>query len=336
MPLPFIDHDVSTLDNNFATSFGESDSNFNGLPGWTSGSSSSSPFRQAVNNSVMDGTVSPRELLFHDSHAMFHPAPCLEDMGLFTFSDSDNSLPSLPQPPMPPNSRRRTGQRSGNSTKASQTLNHQHGRHPLPTGSGQSAFRGQFEELRTYVLPHGNDIGQPSFSTGSQEQQSHQELILKSNGPSSSNGYKVLRPSRRQTASQAPTHAFGGPLVMVPSTSTATATTVPMSFFPPGQNMPGFIPIGRVGIASAAQGNRWPIERKLMEQLVGAERGHGEHKPKMRLTYKEIMAKYSRWDIKESTLRGIKRKITLPKEHRERKPRWDAEHVSPSVLCLNH
>ncbi|KAJ4407501.1 hypothetical protein N0V82_009894 [Gnomoniopsis sp. IMI 355080] len=344
MPLPFIDHQhhLSSLDTNLATSFGvEGQSIQHGPPGWTSGSSSSSPFRQvSMHHGAMEETVSPRELLSHDSHAaaMLHAAPYTEDLGMFTFSDSDSALHSLPQPAMPSNdmnanknNRRKTGQRSGTSTRFSQNPAYQHGRRPLPAGPGQSVSRGQSEESGTYGLSSGNDFGQQSYSTQNQQQQSTQEPILRSNGPESATGYKALRPSRRQPTSQLQTHAFGGPLHTAPTTittSTTTTTTSPMSTFPPGQDMPGFVPIGRVGVASAAQGNHWPIDRKLMEQLVGAERGgHGEHRPKTRLAYREIQAKYSRWPVKESTLRGIMRKISLPKEHRERKPTWDAEHI---------
>lgn len=340
MPVPFIDHQFYNFENSFSTSGGGSETNFNSFPGWTSGSSSSSPFRPTVHRNVVNDTVSPRQVLFQGSY-MAHPESCTDDMSMFTFSDSENSMHSVPEPSMPSTHRRKTSQTSGTMSRTSQNRSFQQGRHPLPEGPGQSMARSQLGGLETYVQPLGGGPGQESYSTGSQQEDFHRELTLRSNGPISTYVNKPLRPSRSQSTSQAQTTTFGGPLNIVPPVSVEAKP-----IFPPGRNMPGFVPIGRIGIANAAQGNRWPIERKLMEQIVGAERGHGEYRRKTRLTYKEIMAKYSRWDIKESTLRGIKRKITLPKEHRERKPRWDAEHVSLTffqdilhvriILCFLH
>lgn len=323
MTVPFIDHQFPTLANSFATSCGESEASFNGLPGWTSGSSSSSPFRQSVHQNVVDNTVSPREVVFHGSYAMAHPGSYADDMGMFTFSDSESSMHSLPQPTLPSTHNHKEGQRYGTPSRSSQSHSFQQGRHPLPEGPGQALPRNQFGGLDTYGHHPEGTVGQQSYSIGARQEAFHREPILRSNGPSSVYGNKPLRPSRRQQTPQAPTNAFGGP-----DNGVLTSSTQASPIFPPGKDMPGFVPIGRIGIATAAQGNRWPIERQLMERLVGAERGHGEYRRNTRLTYKEILAKYSRWDLKESTLRGIKRKITLPKEHRERKPRWDAEHVS--------
>lgn len=66
-----------------------------------------------------------------------------------------------------------------------------------------------------------------------------------------------------------------------------------------------------------------------MERIVAKERNLDGKRPKdQRLSYKQIKTKYSRWEISESTLRGIKRNYDLPKEHRERRPTWDDKHVS--------
>lgn len=314
MPVPFIDHQFSTLDDSFSTPCGENEANFRSFPGWNSGSSSSSPFRYIVNRNVVDDTVSPRQVLFHGSY-LSHPESYTDDMSVFTFSDSEKSMHSVPEPSMHSTQRRKTGQRSGTISRSSQNHNFQQGRHPLPEGPGQAIPRSHLGGFEPYGQPFGS-VRQQGYSTRTQQEELHPELTLGSNG-------STPRPSRRQTTSQTQAATFDGPLNAV-LTSSGEAKPI----FPPGQKMPGFVPIGRIGIAIAAQGNRWPIERNLMEQIVGAERGHGEYRRKTRLTYKEIMAKYSHWDIKESTLRGIKRKITLPKEHRERKPKWDEEHVS--------
>lgn len=319
MPVPFIDHQFSTLGNSISTSCGETETNFSSFPGWTSGSSSSSPFRYIVNRNAVDDTVSPRQVLFHGSY-LPHPESYTDDMSVFTFSDSENSMHSLPEPPMSSTQRRKTGQRSGTASRSSQDHSFQQGRHPLPEGPGQAIPRTHLGGFEAYDQPIGA-VRQQVYSP--QQEEPYRELTLRSNDPTSAYTNKPSRPSRRQTTSQAHTATLGGPLSGV-----LTSSVEAKSIFPPGQKMPGFVPIGRIGIANAAQGNKWPIERKLMEQIVGAERGHGEYRRKTRLTYKEIMAKYSRWEVKESTLRGIKRKITLPKEHRERQPRWDEEHVS--------
>ncbi|KAF3769524.1 hypothetical protein M406DRAFT_66015 [Cryphonectria parasitica EP155] len=105
----------------------------------------------------------------------------------------------------------------------------------------------------------------------------------------------------------------------------------------PGRNEPGFVPFGSEGVASAAQGNRWPIDRRLMEQIIAAERGvgvEGEYGRRVGLSYKAIKGKYDEWKSAESTLRGIKRCYQLPKEHRERKPTWGPEHREALVHAV--
>lgn len=174
-----------------------------------------------------------------------------------------------------------------------------------------------------------------SSTGGVQQQRVPSDFTLPSNNTSSKP--PSSRPSKHhRLPSRAPLQGtFPSPLLS-PASVPASQSNKAMIPFPPGQDEPNFVPIGHEGVASAAQGNAWPIERELFENLVVAERGHrytGDENRSHRarkLAYKEILAKYNTWDIKESTLRGIKRKITLPKEHRERVPRWNEEHVRTS------
>lgn len=94
--------------------------------------------------------------------------------------------------------------------------------------------------------------------------------------------------------------------------------------FPPGQNRLGFVPIGCLGIASAAQGNTHPLDLALKKRIIVAERDAG-------LTYKAIQSKYTRWREAESTYRGLDRTARLPIEHRERVASWGDKHVSFSL-----
>lgn len=98
-----------------------------------------------------------------------------------------------------------------------------------------------------------------------------------------------------------------------------TSLTAPL-LFPPGQNYPGFVPIGQTAVASTAQGNRHPLDLTLKKRIIVAERDAG-------LTYKAIKNKYTRWRDAESTYRGLDRTARLPVEHRERVASWSEEHV---------
>lgn len=312
MPPPFNDHDPEADDS--------------GLPAWPSGSSSSSPFRQTFPHGLpsIGDTVSPQELqATTDPHGLVSSGNYQEDMtSMLIWSDSDNSLPALPQPPVPSSPHRRASQRSGTSSRPSTALTYQEGRRPLPTGPGQPIAPREFGPPLVGTEP---DPQGPS-SAGGPHDQSPPDLILPSNG-STRPGSRASH--RRTPSSVAAPQTWAPPLPAAMDHHHGLPIRVPGAFFPPGQDTPSFVPVGRTGIASAAQGNTWPIERELFEQLVAAERGHGAHRRgNTKLTYKEILAKYNKWDVRESTLRGIKRKITLPKEHRERVPRWSAEHVS--------
>lgn len=107
--------------------------------------------------------------------------------------------------------------------------------------------------------------------------------------------------------------------------------------FPPGRDLPGFVPFGRKRQASSSQGNHWPIEPELRGQIVHAELDNFKHRPEhQRLTYGEILEKYDQWNpiegvkggVVASTLRGYNRRYTIPdKEHRVRRPQWNEQHL---------
>lgn len=108
------------------------------------------------------------------------------------------------------------------------------------------------------------------------------------------------------------------------STSIATGSqrnNSSSSSFPPGQNIPGFVPIGRLGVASEGQGNTAKLDGLTKKRIIVAERDAG-------LTYKAIKNKYTRWREAESTYRGLDRAARLPVEHRERVASWSEQHVS--------
>lgn len=96
--------------------------------------------------------------------------------------------------------------------------------------------------------------------------------------------------------------------------------------FPPGQNRPGFVSIGQIGVATVAQGNSHPLDLALKKRIIVAERDAG-------LTYKAIKNKYTRWREAESTYRGLDRTARLPVEHRERVASWSEQHVSTCLPC---
>lgn len=61
--------------------------------------------------------------------------------------------------------------------------------------------------------------------------------------------------------------------------------------FPPGQDHPGFVPLGTAGVASKAQGNFAGISIKMRRRLIHAER---EMQPPLK--YSDIHAKYANWN----------------------------------------
>lgn len=89
--------------------------------------------------------------------------------------------------------------------------------------------------------------------------------------------------------------------------------------------------------ASAHQGNHWPIEPELRGEIVHAELDNNKRRPAhQRLTYREILEKYTEWNPVEgvkggvvaSTLRGYNRRYTIPdKKNRVRRPKWREQHL---------
>lgn len=141
-------------------------------------------------------------------------------------------------------------------------------------------------------------------------------------------------------------HAVDSPVefLAVPTAALAPSTepAVPLppyhtSTFPPGRDLPGFVPFGRKSQASAHQGNHWPIEPELRGEIVHAEVDNFRRRPEhQRLTYREILNKYSEWNpvegvkkgVVSSTLRGYNRRYTIPdKKNRVRVPQWHGQHL---------
>lgn len=100
--------------------------------------------------------------------------------------------------------------------------------------------------------------------------------------------------------------------------------------FPPGQDEPGFVPIGADGIASEAQGNVRGVSHDLKRKIIKAERDMIPC-----LTYPKILKKYSNWGITEATLRGAYRTERLPPKDRPRIVVWTLNAVSrPENMCM--
>ncbi|PSR80905.1 hypothetical protein BD289DRAFT_484693 [Coniella lustricola] len=215
---------------------------------------------------------------------------------------------------------------------------------PLPKTQASISLTAT-ETIATLNLSHANNaITTNSRRRSSPRQRQHQSATA-------SRHTSVAEPGQNQRHRQrVPTPKVSSPssspsLAPSPYPSPTPSTgSLFLSLGLSGHNEPNFVPIGYEGKASAAQGNYWPIERSLMKRIVAAERGYlgfgydrgtgGEGRrssgPKP-LTYRQIKDKYSRWQHKEPTLRGIARSFQRPKEHRERKPTWEAEHL----LALN-
>lgn len=99
------------------------------------------------------------------------------------------------------------------------------------------------------------------------------------------------------------------------------------SSFPPGQNTPGFVPIGTPGVANAQQGNIAKLDNATKAKIVVAERHAG-------MAYKPIHTKYAKWDISEERLRGLYRNMARAKEDLERVKSWTLESVSQPHLSI--
>lgn len=333
MPLPVIDHRMPSSDHPLAIPYGADLFNYGSGTNWSSESSgaTSSPFRQDIHHGLpmLSSTVSPYQLHSQPLPGPFTMDGTQDDMSAFILNESEGSLPSpyfqRPLAPFPgPSDRRKRDSRSRRSTNTpsqGHTAQHDaldHGsqvvlgqqpqqrqRRPLPSGSPNALRRGTQQ-----------DRGRGG--TNERAQQPYQAplqpcSILQSNGPLPKSGSGCRRVSPTPAATPTPA---------------AVPTAPELAAFPPGQNLPGFVPIAQADVASQAQGNRWPISRHLLERIVAAERDlAGTREKGDKLTYKQIKNKYHRWKISESTLRGVKRMYELPKEHRERVPTWNHEHV---------
>lgn len=328
MPLPLVDQHLPMLDPPLAASYGVGHCSLDGAPNWISGSSGSgsSPFRQQ--NSGYQGlqhpdTVSPEQLHPQLPHALMSPGQ--DDMGVFSFSDSDGPLsgPHFAQPLIAVPSDRRyrqifPGRRDSSGQclgvdDAQQVKNevpsrnfHQQSRHPLPSGPRQ-VRHSDVEYAGSHQLQHAEDGPEASHKP-------RPPTVLRSSAsvPRKDHGTnkKGAHPRRPGAA---------------PGSTKGNKALAPRGSVPP--------PAARQsGVATERQGNRWPIDRLVMEKIVATERNLDGKRPRdLKLSYKQIKAKYSRWEVSESTLRGIKRNYDLPKEHRERKPTWDDLHVSLSA-----
>lgn len=351
MPLPLVDSHHPTFGHSMGTPYSEDE--FNMASNWTSGWESNfqdwSPFRQEIHYGLpMIGTVSPDQLHPPSHQAMMSSN---DDVGFYTFSDSDGSLPDChfqQLPAFPVSSVRRsknTIPRQGTYDTSSHAAgdftygapydgqhglnNHQQreqqqSRHPLPPGRFRTAQQGGRVRSSGCRLDGGAAV---------QESPSVQPILRGNALLTSSNQSTttmISRAPRRPDASAGRHHAASTAASPQPGgLPVHIATAGPSSSFPPGADQPGFVPIGEDRVASRAQGNVWPVARDLMERIVAAERNvDGRRSRDTQLTYKQIKAKYSRWKISESTLRGIKRVYDLPREHRERIPTWNDEHVS--------
>lgn len=182
----------------------------------------------------------------------------------------------------------------------------------------------------TPVFPSGNGesastrdsaCGKSSRSTSKKTSEKHKSSSkssppLRKKAPSGSNsstsGNKQRAPSSNKQQKQCT------------AIDPVTSCHQPISSFPPGQNRPGFVPIGRTGMASVAQGNSHPLDLTLKKRIIVAERDAG-------LTYRAIKNKYTRWREAESTYRGLDRTARLPLEHRERVATWSEHHVSVAL-----
>lgn len=340
----------------------EGQDSFDSSQNWASTSSSSgpgsSPFRHAFNYAQRSiGTVSVQQLHPELSQCLMPPATD-DDMGVFNFSDSDGSLPGTSFQPIQPSSisyqTRAASQRQGNRMPSQDSSSHyqaqrrqqhavstkyqqqqgrqqqhqQQSRRPLPSGP-----RGSVSSQSANGRPSGSDHHlDKRLSRGTQAFQKPEPLpILRSNGALQSKKHPTDKASIPRHVDAPPTSSRARATIgtnQVPAAPGA-ASSSSSSSFPPGQDKPGFVPIGRPQVASRAQGNHWPIARDLQVKIIAAERDvDGTRRSGAKLTYKQISAKYSHWRSNESTLRGIKRVHELPREHRERRPTWGDEHVS--------
>lgn len=364
MPLPLVDSHLPTLDPPSLDSYSEGRHGldcFNSTPSWTPGwgpAYASSPFRQdqEIHHGLPAiGTISPEQL--HPTSQYDMMSLSNEEMGSFTFSDSDGSFQAghLQHAEDPIASSHRfmntklkahvVGDDAVDNSRSNyhdsddrhhgafrQQQQHQHHqasiRRPLPSGRSQNS-QGSINSS------HGRRLENASVPRNPGIHSQQPQPILRSN-KSSTNSTNMStiaidshHPGIVPSSSSTP-FAFSAlaPVNLAPNPFYAAQG---VAIFPPGQDQPGFVPIGEDRVASRAQGNDWPIPRDLMERIIAAERdsagSHGGSK-EGQLTYKQIKAKYSRWRISESTLRGIKRVHDLPKEHRERVPTWNDEHVS--------
>lgn len=182
-------------------------------------------------------------------------------------------------------------------------------------------------EVGTAAAANIQDIGTRSSSSSHRSSrkrstQSHTEQHKSSPSTTSSSDRKKKASSSISDKPSSPSHKKQ---VTAPVPSQRTCS------FPPGENRLGFVPIGCLGVASAAQGNTHPLDLALKKRIIVAERDAG-------LTYKAIQSKYTRWREAESTYRGLDRTARLPLEHRERVASWGEQHVSfippisPSLL----
>lgn len=214
------------------------------------------------------------------------------------------------------------------------------GPHTVPAGPppmpAQTQFQGQVSGFPPppppSIIPshNNNNNNNRASASGSSHRSSRKKSSSQTaehKSPSSTNN-KPSPLRKKKTSGGSKTNSSSQHQPILPS----------QSLFPPGQNRPGFVPIGRLGVASVAQGNIHPLDLTLKKRIIVAERDAG-------LTYKAIKNKYTRWREAESTYRGLDRTARLPVEHRERVASWSEQHVSflvppffpsvePRLTCL--
>lgn len=192
-----------------------------------------------------------------------------------------------------------------------------------------------------YAMPDDHDESSENDDNGSTYSDSprappRKRARVSASRPTASRATTVQPTSSRPQATAG--HSSGAqsanlppPVIPQAATGSQPAPAVPYytPSFPPGRNLPGFIDFGVRGVASSAQGNHWPIDLALRDQILVAEvdghgiRGNG-------ISFEEVLDKYSTWkgNVTASTLRGRKRFHTVAAQHRRRDVTFEDEHVN--------
>lgn len=170
----------------------------------------------------------------------------------------------------------------------------------------------------------GHDL--PAASSAQKDETKRQTSSVAASDPKSNDDEDATQP--RGPGPSGSTHRVTANKTKPTRKSFTSPRTLRATFVPPGRNDAGYVAFGDPSVASQAQGNYAGIDVTLRGQIVDQELDNERNRSEdSRLSYKEIFAKYTQWDVSQTSVRQQNRKYTNPEGASQRDPVFTQAHI---------